>query len=108
VTIFSRDGAAIAVAPEDERELAEEGWADEVRKFEGEGVGDALSDVNVRLGVRPGNVFGYAGIRTVLGSAFPAVVLVDASICLPRLRSVLTTRELSMFDGRARFPAMLM
>jgi hypothetical protein len=48
------------LAPEDERELAEQGWADEVRTFESgslhdlktisESVGDTLSKVKVSLG----------------------------------------------------------
>jgi len=120
VAIFARDGAVIVVAPEDERELAGQGWADEVRTFEGgslqnlktisESVREALSGV----GARSGSVFGYeasasfdpatyaatfhygAGIRAVLGGAFPAVVLVDATTRLARLRAVLTDRELGM------------
>jgi Xaa-Pro aminopeptidase len=35
VAIITREGAVTVLAPEDERELAEQGWADEVRTFEG-------------------------------------------------------------------------
>jgi hypothetical protein len=106
------------LAPEDERELAEQGWADEVRTFESgslhdlktisESVGDTLSKVKVSLGFRPGSVFGMRPLRPLtlhlridiqLWSRNPDrarqfVSVVDASMCLARLRSVLTDREL--------------
>jgi Xaa-Pro aminopeptidase len=124
VAIFTREAGVIVLAPEDERELAEQGWADEVRTFEGgslhdlksisENVGDALRKIKASLGFRPGSVvaceaspsfdpstyastFIYgAGIQTLLGSAFPDVALVDATTCLSRLRSVVTDRELNL------------
>jgi Xaa-Pro dipeptidase len=124
VAIFTREEAVIVLAPEDERELAEQGWADEVLTFEGgslhnlntisENVGDALSKVMARLGFHPGSVVGYegspsfspstyastfsyaAGLPALLGSAFPFVALVDATFALARLRSVITDRELSL------------
>jgi hypothetical protein len=53
----------IVLAPEDERAVAEKGWADELRTFEGgslrnlrtipESVTDGLSEVKVQLGLRP-------------------------------------------------------
>jgi Xaa-Pro aminopeptidase len=68
VAIFTREGAVIVFAPEDEQELAEQGWADEVRTFQGrslhelktvsENVGAALSDMRARLGFGPGKVLG--------------------------------------------------
>jgi Xaa-Pro aminopeptidase len=124
IAIFTCEGRVIVLAPEDEKELAEQGWADEVRTFEGgslhdlktisENVSDALSEVRVQLGFRPGNVLGCeaspsfdpstyasifsygAGIQSVLGSVFPFVALVDANTCLARLRSVMTDRELTL------------
>jgi Xaa-Pro aminopeptidase len=124
VAIFTREGAVIVLAPEDERELAEQGWADEVRTFEGgslhnlktisESVENALCELKLRLGFKRGNIVGFeasptfdpstyastfdygTGIQTVLGKVFPFVSLVDATMCLARLKSVLTHRELSL------------
>lgn len=124
VAIFTREGTVTVLAPEDERELAEQGWADEVRTFEGgslhnlktvsESVANALSEIEPRLGFQAGKVLGYeaspsfapstyastfnygGGIRTVLGCAFSGVALVDATMCLARLKAVLTGRELSL------------
>jgi Xaa-Pro aminopeptidase len=124
VAIFTRDGAVIVLAPEDERELAEQGWADEVRTFEGgslhnlntipENVENALRELKVRLGFQTGGVLGYEaspsfdpstyastfnygfGIQTMFGRAFPGIALVDATICLARLRSILADRELCL------------
>jgi Xaa-Pro aminopeptidase len=124
VAIFTREGAVIVLAPEDEKELAEQGWADEVRTFEGgslknlktisESVSDALSEMKGRLGFHAGSQIGYEGspsfdpssyasnfsygaaIRSILGGAFPLAALADASACLARLRSVMTERELSL------------
>ena len=71
VAIFTREGAVIVLAPEDEKELAEQGWADEVRTFEGgslknlktisESVSDALSEMKGRLGFHAGSQIGYEG-----------------------------------------------
>lgn len=124
VAVFTRERAVFVLAPEDERALAEKGWADELRTFEGgslrnlrtnsESVADAFSEVKVQLGLQPGSVVGYegspsfdpstyastfhygAGIQSVLGGAFPFVTLADATTSLARLRSVLTYRELSL------------
>jgi Xaa-Pro aminopeptidase len=124
IAIFTREGTVIVLAPEDERELAEQGWADEVQTFEGgslhnlktisDNVGDALSHVKARLGFRSGSVAGYegspsfdpstyasnfsygAGFGSVLGSAFPSLALVDATTCLAHLRSAMTIRELGL------------
>src|SRR5581483_2997397 len=61
VAICTREGATIVLAPQDERELAQQSWADEVRTFEGgslkdlktisENVGHALREVKDRLGL---------------------------------------------------------
>ena len=114
VAFFTRDGGVIVLAPEDERELAEQGWADEVRTFDSESVADVLAEIAARLAFGPGSVFGYeasasfepstyasafrygAGIQSLLGSAFPSVALADATAGLARLKSVLTERELSL------------
>ncbi len=124
IAIFTREGAVTVLAPEDERDLAEQGWADEVRTFEGgslhnlktvsENVEHALNELKPRLGLKPGTVVAYeasplfdpstyastfsyaAGLQTMLRSTFPGVTLVDATMCLTRLKSVLTRRELSL------------
>lgn len=124
IAVFSREKAVAVLAPEDERELAEQGWADEVRTFEGgslhdlkttaEKAGDALEQVKSRLGLGTVSVIGYeastsfdpstyastfyygTAIRTVLEAAFPSVALADAAGCLARLRSVMTDRELHL------------
>jgi Xaa-Pro aminopeptidase len=124
IAIFTREGTVTVLAPEDERELAEQGWAEEVRTFAGGSLHDlktvsasvekALEELRVRPGFQRGNVVGYegspsfepstyastfrygAGIQSVLGAAFPLVDLVDASKWLTRLKSVLTDRELTL------------
>lgn len=124
IAIFTREGVVNVLAPEDERELAEQGWADEVRTFEtgslhnlktiSESVENALNELKPGLGLKAGTVvayeaspsfdpsnyastFSYAdGIRTMLRSTFPGAALVDATMCLARLKSVLTGRELSI------------
>ncbi len=125
VAIFTREGAVIVLAPEDERELAEQGWADEVRTFESgslhnlktisesvdecaERVEGSTRDCRLEpwLGMRdlPRLILRPTHQRSAMvpeskpcsRSAFPSVALVDATTCLARLRSVLTDRELSI------------
>ncbi len=126
LAIATREGAVVVLAPEDEQQLAALGWADMIRAFEGgslhnlktitENVLDSLSEVKAFLGFHPGSVIGYeegascdpssyastftygAGIKRVLGTAFPSVALVDATQSIERLRSVLTSDEI----GRLR------
>lgn len=124
IAIFARDGTVVVLAPEDERELAEQGWAGEVRTFQGgslhdlkttsEKAGAALTKIAAGMGLHQGSVVGYegsasfspatyassfrygAGIQTVLARAFPSAALADATPCLARLRSVVTSRELGL------------
>lgn len=107
-------------------EAMAQGWADQIRTFEGgslqnlktitERIHDALGEVSASLGLHAGSVTGYeggawfdpagyastfiygAGIEGILGAAFPASALVDATQPIERLRSVLTGHEV----GRLR------
>jgi len=124
IAIATREGAIAVIAPEDERHLASNGWADVVRTFQGgsldtlrstmQAVLDPLTGLEKVLGFRSGTKVGFeggasfdpssyaatfiygAGIEALLGTAFPFVALVDATECLARLHSVLTPRELDL------------
>ena len=115
-----RGGRTVLLVPEDERELAERGWADEVRTFEPASLHDLrtpeeaarkpFTDLAWSLGIARGAVGYEPGgaseptpyaamhlygtlILNLLREAFPAARLVPAGDGLTRLRSVKTPRE---------------
>jgi Xaa-Pro aminopeptidase len=124
IAIFTRDGAVLVLAPEDERALAEQGWPDELRTFEGgslknlnpvsSNIEKALCEWKPRIGFGPGKVLGYEafasfdpstyastfnygpGVQALLARVFPLASLADATTWLAQLRSVLTSRELKL------------
>ena len=121
IAIVTSEGFVVLVAPEDERDLALNGWADEVRFFAPgslselsssvENVYSPLSDVAATLGLAGKTVIGYeadavfepvsyaamhlygAAIRELLHEIFPAATLKSASDLITRLRSTLTSYE---------------
>lgn len=125
MALVTRDGYTALLAPEDERELAAEGWADEVRTFRPASLDDLRSAEEAirqplaetakaaritggRVGYERSGEFepaSYAalhlygsGILDLLGTAFPAAALTPVDPLLARLRSVKTPREV----GRIR------
>jgi len=124
VAMFQREGAAILLVPDDERELAQQGWADEIRTFESGSLSDlkttsesaceALGEIRDQLRLPAASILGFEGsssfepssyasnfgfgaeIQTVLGRVFPVATLVDAAEHLNRLRSAATSRELGL------------
>jgi Xaa-Pro aminopeptidase len=121
LAVVNRDGHIIIIAPEDERELAEGGWADEVRTFRpvspselktpDEAVREPLAAAARSLGVEGGRLghekgptsepasyaamnFYGAGIVELLRQALPAADLEPADEVLRCLAAVKTPREL--------------
>jgi Xaa-Pro aminopeptidase/Xaa-Pro dipeptidase len=120
--LIDQSGQVVVLAPEDEQELAAQGWADTVRRFQPSSLehlthGDAavrgpLGKLAAALGLRRGATIGYedqadiepctyvgmyrygATLPALLGEAMPGVELAPASASLGRLRAVLTPREL--------------
>ncbi len=124
-----RGGRIALLVPEDERELAERGWADEVRTFEPaslhdlrtpeEAVRKPFTDLAWSLGIARGAVgyepggasepASYAAmhlygtrILDLLREAFPSARLVPAGDGLTRLRSVKTPREIDGIRATCR------
>ncbi|HEX5385689.1 MAG TPA: Xaa-Pro peptidase family protein [Gemmatimonadales bacterium] len=121
IAIVNRDGAVGVLAPEDERELADRGWADDLRTVS-PGSLDALTPLDdvvraplgamlERLGVARGRVgyergpllepSSYAGVNRygaalpdLIAHAAPAARLAGGDALLHRLRAVLTRREI--------------
>jgi Xaa-Pro aminopeptidase len=120
LALVTRDGRTAIIAPQDEEELAEEGWADEVRTFQpvspgelktlDEAVRDPLAEVARTFGLERGrigyehgpmsepasyaamNVYG-AGIVAVLRQALPSAHPEPADAVLKQLQAVKTPRE---------------
>lgn len=116
----TRDGRILVLAPEDERKLAERGWADEIRTFQPgslaeirtlcaalrepfERIARDLGLGSGRVGFERGpmsepvsysamNIYG-ANLLDVLGDALGAVSLTPADDVLAGLRSVKTAHE---------------
>lgn len=123
VALVTRDGRVALLAPADERDLAESGWADDLHTFEPgglerlRGVASAaaeplagltralgLAGVGGRVAFEGGgaiepasyvavHLYG-AGIRALLEGALPRAELVDGSDLIARLRAVKTPREI--------------
>lgn len=120
LAIFTSAGNIVLLVPEDERELAENGWADEVKTFAtgslnelksiGEAVQKPLAEIAAKLKIKGKigfesdavsepvtyaamNLYG-AGIERILTEAMPEVSLVPAGKILTKLRSVLTQNEI--------------
>jgi Xaa-Pro aminopeptidase len=122
LAIINRDGRVAVVAPEDERELTEGGWADEVHTFRpvslgelktlGEAVREPLARVarsldldGARIGYEQGPVsepasyaamslYG-AGIVELIRQAWPSADLTPADEVFRRLVAVKTPREVA-------------
>lgn len=121
LTAVNAEGRCIVLAPEDEQDLAEDGWADEVRTYQPGSldtlIGPAeavrrpfervLLDLglsNLTLGYEDGNAYEEAtyaalylygaSLVDVLRAAAPNATLTRAGGALTRLRSGLTPREL--------------
>ncbi|HTK39176.1 MAG TPA: Xaa-Pro peptidase family protein [Pyrinomonadaceae bacterium] len=119
IAVFSSDGGVTLLVPNDEKQLAEGGWADEVITFStgslgklkslAEAVEPALKKIGIRftnakIGFENGpanepvsyasmNYYG-AAIKDLLHSTFPGAWLVPADETLSRLRAVLTPDEI--------------
>ncbi|MGH7872219.1 MAG: M24 family metallopeptidase [Candidatus Binatia bacterium] len=120
LSVASCDGEIVILAPEDEKEIAEKGWADAVETFRPgsldvltnavQAVGVPVARIAKRLGIKGGGV-GYesgamfepasyaalhlygADMVAILRQAFPSVSLVPADAMLARLRAVKTSHE---------------
>lgn len=122
LAVARQDGRVAVLVPEDERELAEHGWAAEVRTYQpgslarlsspAEAVrgplGTLLQDLGVgrgAIGYEPGGAFepaSYAAMylygaaaATVLGAAAPEAALTPAATPLARLRATMTPEEVA-------------
>ncbi len=123
VVMATREGRILVVAPEDEKELAEQGWEDGLRTYAAaslqelrspvETVRQPLAKAAATLKLGPGSVIGYendeasvpapyvamhlygAAVAELLRSALPGVTLAPASELLRRLRAVLTPSEVN-------------
>jgi Xaa-Pro aminopeptidase len=126
LAVFTREGHATLLVPEDEKELAEGGWADEVRTFSAgsltdlkgvvECVQEPLAEVASYLGIGREHVVGFedgsvtepvtyaamhlygADAGRLIGQAMRLCALYPAGELLRRLRSSLTPHEV----GRVR------
>jgi len=122
LALATRDGRTAVIAPQDEKELAEGGWADEVRTFEPvspeemktleEAVSGPLAEVGQSLGLNRGWI-GYArgpvsepasyaamslygpGVVELLQQALPSAHPVPADEPFRRLEAVKTPREMA-------------
>lgn len=122
LAIVTREGQVVALVPEDEKELAHNGWADEVQCFRAaslknlsstrETITKVLSETTARLGLGRHSAIGYeddevfipapyaachvfgAALPRMLQEAVPGAKLVGAGELLSRLKSVLTPAEL--------------
>jgi Xaa-Pro aminopeptidase len=123
IAIATRDARIGVLAPEDEESLAADGWPDVIHVFSAASL-DAIADVvdivrarlpalGSALSVRGRVAIGFEGagfdpsvyasgfaygasLPSMLSSAFPDAVLVDATHMLAGLKATLTPRELSV------------
>jgi len=121
LAVFTREGRATLLVPEDESELARKGWADDVRTFSAgsleelksvvECVRGPLAEAAGEMGLGRGCVVGFedgdatepvsyaamhlygASIGGLVGEAIRSCALRPAGETLARLRSVLTPSE---------------
>ncbi len=120
--IATREGRVVILAPEDEVELANQGWADSVFTFRAASLTELSSPAQIvrralgiaaaELGLGRNSVLGYekdeavvpvpyaalhvfgACIPEMLSAAIPQATLRDTTDLLERMRSVLTRREI--------------
>src|SRR5579884_1643498 len=131
VAIVTRDGVCVALAPEDERELAARGWA-EVRTYQPgslgqlinvttaitdplKRLGDELGLARARIGFEAGPFYepsSYAamhffggGMLPLLAHALPEAVKVPADELLSRLKAVKTLLEIGRIRTACRIAA---
>lgn len=130
LAVVTNDGHVVLVVPEDESELAQTGWADEVLTFKGgslrelesviEIVSVRLAEVLTRLEIERGRILGFesgpifepasyasmhlygAAIHDLLRKAARFVALIPARELLTELRSTLTTDELNRVRAACR------
>jgi Xaa-Pro dipeptidase len=123
LAVTNRDGHVTLIVPEDEKELAQEGWADEILTFAGgslrelesliEIVSVRLAEVLLGLEIKRGCMLGFesgpifepasyasmhlygAAIQDLLHMAARFVALMPARELLTDLRSTVTTGELN-------------
>jgi Xaa-Pro aminopeptidase len=131
VGIVTREGYVVIIAPEDERELAEQGWADELELIKPASLRESKSLAQItgsRLRevaklVDRGDKVGYeeasfeastyaamyiysGAIRELLAQVVPWAYLKPAGQTLGRLRSILTPRELERERAACRIAEM--
>src|ERR1041385_7453763 len=121
IAVATREGETILLVPEDERELAERSWTDELKTFQpssleklttaAEATRQPLRDIlsrlkldNATIGFGSGPSFQPAsyvsthfygfGLRDLLSAILPKAKLSSADFLLARLRAVLTPREI--------------
>ena len=120
LAVFTREGRSILAVPEDEHDLAERGWADDIRTFKSGSLhelnsplaaarealsGIASTATAMRVGFESDavsepstyaamNLYG-AAIGELIAGAFPRSTLVPAGEILTRLRSTLTLAEIA-------------
>ncbi|HWE61863.1 MAG TPA: M24 family metallopeptidase, partial [Chloroflexota bacterium] len=118
LAVATREGHIAILAPEDERELAEQGWAHEVRTYQPGALARLTSPAEVvreplatllrdaglecgRLGYEDGDAYEPAtylygaALRAVLASAAPRATLGSAAAPLTRIRSTMTAEEVA-------------
>lgn len=133
VAIATRSGSVHVIAPEDEKELAGRGRADEVRTFSHGSLSQLISAADAvraplcetlkALGMKRGSVVGYESgecfepapyaavhlygsrIKQILEDGFPFSALLPADALLAPLRSVLTLVELEDVCAACRIAA---
>src|SRR3982751_703877 len=121
LAISTRDDRSILLVPEDEEELAEGGWADEIHTFSpgsmhelkgpAEAVSEPLQNILSNLQIQHAricyesdamnepasyasmNLYG-AAVEEILRTAFPKTTLIPAGSVLTLLRSTLTEEEI--------------
>ncbi len=132
LAIVTADGTVGIVAPKDEMELAERGWADQLHTFQS-GSLDELQPIAAaiveplkaigklchcdvgRMGYEAGAAnqpVSYAGMHlyrtalpAILAEAFPAAMLVAADAAFTRLRSIKSPREIDQIRAACRIAA---
>ena len=125
--VFLPDGRSLLLVPEDERPLAEKGWADEVRSFSTGSLKQLMSPIEAiseplkhAAASLSGAVVGYEtgpvsepasyaamnlygpSFTALIKDAFPKSKLVSASEVLTRLRSTLSRREIERVAAACR------
>lgn len=133
VAMVTREGAVAVAAPEDERDLADRGWASDVVPFQPgsldeivstpQVVCETLKRIGAKLGIDRARIGYQAGACTqpssyaamfqygaetepLLKNAFPSAALVPADALLARQRSVKTPYEVERIRAACRVAAL--